>query len=34
MSAHLLVIMGSGETTPTMVTPHQRVLAQLGNAPR
>ncbi|HEX9889167.1 MAG TPA: Type 1 glutamine amidotransferase-like domain-containing protein [Nitriliruptorales bacterium] len=27
----LLVIMGSGETTPTMVTPHQRVLARLGD---
>lgn len=26
----LLVIMGSGETTPTMVTPHQRVLARTG----
>ena len=31
--ARLLVIMGSGETTPTMVTPHQRVLAALGDAP-
>ena len=30
---HLLVVMGSGETTPTMVTPHQRVLALLGPSP-
>lgn len=27
---HLLVLMGSGETTPTMVATHQRVLAALG----
>jgi cyanophycinase-like exopeptidase len=26
----LLAIMGSGETTPTMVTPHQRILAQVS----
>jgi len=26
----LLVLMGSGETTPTMVTPHQRILAAVG----
>jgi cyanophycinase-like exopeptidase len=30
----LLVLMGSGETTPTMVTTHQRVLAALGDRPR
>jgi peptidase E len=28
-----LVVMGSGETTPTMVTPHQRVLGDLGASP-
>jgi hypothetical protein len=32
--ARLLVLMGSGETTPTMVTPHQRVLAAVGEGPR
>lgn len=32
--AHLLVVMGSGETTPTMVTPHQRILASIGDDPR
>jgi len=30
----LLVLMGSGETTPTMVTPHQRILAAVGDGPR
>jgi hypothetical protein len=30
----LLVVMGSGETTPTMVTTHQRILAALGEDPR
>jgi cyanophycinase-like exopeptidase len=30
---HLLVVMGSGETTPTMVTPHQQLLARLGDTP-
>jgi hypothetical protein len=30
----LLVLMGSGETTPTMVTPHQRILAEVGDGPR
>jgi hypothetical protein len=30
----LLVLMGSGETTPTMVTTHQRVLAAGGEGPR
>ncbi|MFP5308874.1 MAG: hypothetical protein ACLGIR_04775 [Actinomycetes bacterium] len=33
MDARTLVIMGSGETTPTMVTVHQRVLAALGDDP-
>jgi hypothetical protein len=28
-----LVVMGSGETTPTMVSTHQRILASLGAAP-
>jgi hypothetical protein len=28
-----LVVMGSGETTPTMVSTHQRILASLGPAP-
>jgi len=32
--ARLLVLMGSGETTPTMVTPHQRVMAAAGDGPR
>lgn len=30
---HQLVVMGSGETTPTMVTPHQQLLGALGDAP-
>jgi cyanophycinase-like exopeptidase len=30
----LLVLMGSGETTPTMVTTHKRVFAALGPDPR
>lgn len=30
----LLVLMGSGETTPTMVTPHQRLLAAAGDGER
>ena len=30
----LLVLMGSGETTPTMVTPHQRILAAAGDGER
>jgi hypothetical protein len=29
----LLVVMGSGETTPTMVSTHQRVFAALGESP-
>lgn len=29
----LLVIMGSGETAPTMVTPHRDVVARFGGAP-
>ncbi len=29
----LLVLMGSGETTPTMVSTHQRVLAAVGDGP-
>ena len=29
----LLVLMGSGETTPTMVTTHQRILADVGDGP-
>jgi cyanophycinase-like exopeptidase len=33
MDARTLVIMGSGETTPTMVTVHQRILAALGDDP-
>ena len=32
--AGLLVLMGSGETTPTMVTPHQRILARAGEGAR
>ncbi len=32
--SRLLVLMGSGETTPTMVTPHQRILAAVGEGPR
>jgi hypothetical protein len=32
--ARLLVLMGSGETTPTMVTPHQRILAGVGDGSR
>ena len=30
----LLVLMGSGETTPTMVTPHQRILDAVGTGER
>jgi hypothetical protein len=30
----LLVLMGSGETAPTMVTTHREVFARLGQAPR
>ena len=26
----ILTILGSGETSPTMVTPHQRTFARLG----
>ncbi len=33
MSAHLFVVMGSGETTPTMVTPHQQVFRRLPDRP-
>lgn len=33
MHAHLFVVMGSGETTPTMVTPHQQVFAALPDGP-
>lgn len=33
MRAHLFVVMGSGETTPTMVTPHQQVFAALPDEP-
>lgn len=32
-SPRLLVVMGSGETTPTMVSTHRRVLQALGRAP-
>lgn len=32
--SHWLVVMGSGETTPTMVATHQRVLGTLGDRPR
>ena len=32
--ARLLVLMGSGETTPTMVTPHQRILDVAGEGAR
>jgi len=32
--ARLLVLMGSGETTSTMVTPHQRILAAVEPGPR
>lgn len=32
--ARLLVLMGSGETTPTMVTPHQHLLAGVGDGDR
>jgi cyanophycinase-like exopeptidase len=31
-SSRVLVLMGSGETSPTMVTPHQQVFARLGPA--
>ena len=35
MSApRVLVIMGSGETAPTMVTPHRDIVARFGAAPR
>ena len=27
----ILTILGSGETSPTMVTPHQRTFARLGS---
>jgi len=30
----LLAIMGSGETAPTMVTPHRELVARLGGSPR
>ena len=30
----MLVIMGSGETAPTMVTPHRDIVARFGAAPR
>jgi len=30
----VLVIMGSGETAPTMVTPHREIVARFGGAPR
>jgi cyanophycinase-like exopeptidase len=33
MPPRVLVIMGSGETSPTMVTVHQKLLAQVGPAP-
>ena len=33
MRAHQFVVMGSGETTPTMVTPHQQVFAALPDDP-
>ncbi len=33
MTAHLFVVMGSGETTPTMVTPHQQIFARLPDRP-
>lgn len=33
MTAHLFVVMGSGETTPTMVTPHQRIFERLPDDP-
>jgi hypothetical protein len=29
----ILAFMGSGETAPTMVTPHREIVARLGNAP-
>lgn len=32
--ARLLVLMGSGETTPTMVTPHQRLFGEVGDGER
>ena len=28
-----IVVMGSGETSPTMVTPHQNIFTDLGNSP-
>jgi cyanophycinase-like exopeptidase len=33
MQPRVLVIMGSGETSPTMVTIHQKLLARVGSAP-
>jgi cyanophycinase-like exopeptidase len=33
MSAGLLVIMGSGETAPTMIKPHREIFARVGTAP-
>jgi hypothetical protein len=32
--ARRLVLMGSGETTPTMVETHKRVLSEVGPNPR
>ena len=32
--ARQIVVMGSGETSPTMVTPHQQILAALGKFDR
>jgi len=31
--ARLLVIMGSGETAPTMVKPHRAIFERIGDAP-
>jgi cyanophycinase-like exopeptidase len=33
MRPHVLAIMGSGETSPTMVTVHQKLLGRVGSAP-
>jgi cyanophycinase-like exopeptidase len=33
MTAGLLVIMGSGETAPTMIKPHREIFARRGDAP-
>jgi len=30
----ILAFMGSGETAPTMVTPHREIVARLGEGPR